>query len=210
MNLMARPTILVADDDRPTQHTLARAIEAAGWEPQLVGAGDAALAALSSPDGPRIAVLDWIMPGLDGVEVCRRVRQLGRDVQPYLIMATVCDQTSEIVVALDAGADDYVVKPVDARELQARVRVGLRMVGLQQALTTRVTELKEALSHVKELRGLLPICAYCKRIRDDHNYWQSVESYVANHTKATFTHSICPTCSAAHFPALDPSSPENR
>jgi PleD family two-component response regulator len=194
MSPTVRPRILVADDDRPTRHTLARAIEASGWEPLPVGTGDDALAALSAPDGPRIAVLDWIMPGIDGVEVCRRVRQLGRDVQPYLIMATVRDETSEIVVALDAGADDYVVKPVDARELQARVRVGLRMVGLQEALTTRVSELKEALSHVKELRGLLPICAYCKRIRDDHNYWQSVEEYLTLHTDLSFSHGFCPSC----------------
>jgi hypothetical protein len=68
------------------------------------------------------------------------------------------------------------------------------MVGLQEALTTRVSELKEALSHVKELRGLLPICAYCKRIRDDHNYWQSVEEYLTLHTDLSFSHGFCPSC----------------
>ena len=87
-----------------------------------------------------------------------------------------------------------VTKPVDLNELRARVQVGVRVVSLQARLAEKVAELQSSLDNVRQLRGLLPICAYCKRIRDDHNYWQRVEVYVSEHTDATFTHGICPSC----------------
>jgi len=199
MDAVSRPTILAADDDAVTRRALAHAIDACGWHALLVGSGDEAFAALTDPDGPQVAVLDWMMPGMTGVEVCGRIRQVARAVQPYLIMATVRDQTSEVITALDGGADDYMIKPLDPRELQARVRVGLRIVALQQALSSRVTELQDALVQVKELRGLLPICAFCKRIRDDQNYWQTVEEYLTEHTDVAFSHGFCPSCTRVHF-----------
>jgi DNA-binding response OmpR family regulator len=193
------PTILAADDDRITQRALARAITACGWTPQVVGSGDEALSVLEQGDGPLVAILDWIMPGLAGVDVCREVRKVDRDVQPYLIIATVRDQTSEVIDALDAGADDYMIKPIEPHELQARVRAGLRTVALQQTLAARVAELKRTLSHVKELSGLLPICAFCKRIRDDQDYWQTVEEYLTRHTDVSFSHGFCPSCIKVHL-----------
>jgi DNA-binding response OmpR family regulator len=98
------------------------------------------------------------------------------------------------VAGLEAGADDYLIKPVDLSELRARVQVGVRVVSLQARLAEKVAELQSSLDSVRQLRGLLPICSYCKRIRDDRNYWQRVEVYVSEHTDATFTHGICPSC----------------
>ena len=211
MDGLNRPTILTADDDGVTRHAMVHAIEACGWRALPVATGDDALAALSQPDGPLIAILDWIMPGLAGVDVCRRLQQVPRAVRPDVIMATVRDQTSEVIVALDAGADDYMIKPLDPHELQARVRVGLRMVALQQTLSSRVAELRHALSHVKELRGLLPICAFCKRIRDDHNYWQTVEEYLTERTDVSLSHGFCPKCIKTHLePDIDLASLEKR
>ena len=91
-------------------------------------------------------------------------------------------------------ADDYIVKPFDWNELRARLRIGARIVGLQQTLAARVSELQVALANVRTLKGLLPICAYCKRVRDDKDYWQQIEQYVGDHSQAEFSHGICPEC----------------
>jgi sigma-B regulation protein RsbU (phosphoserine phosphatase) len=113
---------------------------------------------------------------------------------PYLILLTAKGGREDLVTGLEAGANDYVTKPFNREELRARVQVGVRMVELQQSLADRVKALEEALARVKQLQGLLPICSYCKKIRDDQNYWQQVESYIAEHSQAQFSHSICPDC----------------
>jgi DNA-binding response OmpR family regulator len=95
---------------------------------------------------------------------------------------------------LTAGADDYIIKPFDRAELKARISTGERILRLQAELAARVKELELALANVKLLQGLLPICCYCKKIRNDQNYWQQVDSYIADHSEAQFTHGICPEC----------------
>ncbi len=149
---------------------------------------------LRSADAPRIAVLDWVMPGMDGVDICRAIRDVNTASQPYLILLTARVRPEDIVQGLRAGADDYITKPVDREEFEARLQVASRIVGLQQRLSDRVTELEQALTRVRQLQGLLPICAYCKRIRDDQNYWNQVETYLAEHTDVQFSHGICPSC----------------
>jgi response regulator RpfG family c-di-GMP phosphodiesterase len=119
---------------------------------------------------------------------------MGREPKPYLIFVTAKARTQDIVTGLGAGADDYIVKPFEREELRARVQVGFRMLELQAALADRVRELEEALTRVKQLQGLLPICSYCKKVRDDRNYWQQVETYIEGHSDAQFTHGICPEC----------------
>jgi CheY-like chemotaxis protein len=156
--------------------------------------GAAAWETLQAADAPSLVVLDWTMPKMDGLEVCQKLRALPEGRLTYVILLTAREREEDIVAGLEAGADDYVTKPFHTEELRARVKVGARVVGLQRSLTERVTELEDALARVKYLRGLLPICAYCKKIRNDHNYWQQVESYVAEHSDAQFSHSICPGC----------------
>ena len=135
-----------------------------------------------------------MMPELDGVEICRRARKRP-DPQPlHIILLTARGRKEDIIAGLQAGADDYVTKPFDHEELRARVQVGVRVVELQAALAVRVVELEEALARVRQLRGLLPICSYCKKIRDDKNYWQQVEQYVGAHSDVQFSHGICPDC----------------
>jgi CheY-like chemotaxis protein len=156
--------------------------------------GGDALEILKNATGPMVGLLDWEMPELEGIEVCRQIRTLTTLPPLYLILVTVRDTKQDIVAGLRGGANDYITKPFDKTELLARVSIGTQMVQLQQALTQHVEELKEALISIKQLSGLLPICSYCKKIRDDKNYWQQVETYVGRHTDARFSHSICPQC----------------
>ena len=144
-----------------------------------------------------------MMPELDGPEVCRRVRRELPLANMYLMLLTARESRGDLVAGLDAGADDYITKPFDAEELRARVQVGVRVLTLQKSLAERVEELQAALSNVKQLRGLLPICSYCKRIRGDDQYWQQLEGYIAEHSDAQFSHGICPTCYAAVSAELD-------
>jgi DNA-binding response OmpR family regulator len=115
-----------------------------------------------------------------------------------VIVATARDDDASVVRLLDAGADDYVIKPFKAAELKARAQVGMRMVALQESMARRLAELEQALANVKALRGLLPMCSYCKKIRVDDKYWQQLEGYLSDHSEAEFSHGICPEC----FPSV--------
>jgi CheY-like chemotaxis protein len=186
--------VLVAEDEPVSRRLLERSLEQWGFTPVVCPDGAEALARLQSPDAPRIAVLDWVMPTIDGIEICRAIRDVATPTQPYLILLTARSRPEDIVAGLRAGADDYITKPVDREELQARLHVGMRIVGLQRRLSDRVAELEAALANVRRLQGLLPICAYCKRIRDDRNYWNQVETYIGEHAGVQFSHGICPSC----------------
>ncbi|HXG09680.1 MAG TPA: response regulator transcription factor [Gemmataceae bacterium] len=187
--------ILIAEDDLVSRRLLRNNL--IGWGYEVVVAEDGAAAWRLFQDGepPALAILDWNMPGMDGLEVCRLIRatQHGRQAT-YLILLTGRGSREDIVAGLEGGADDYILKPFDPEELHARLRAGLRIVDLQRNLAERVRELESALQQVKQLQGLLPICMYCKRIRDDQNYWQQLEHYLATHSAARFSHGICPSC----------------
>jgi len=203
---------LVAEDDPVSNEMLGFLLDQWGYQVVATRNGAEAWRALQANDAPALAILDWQMPGLDGVEVCRRVRLCPELKHVYLLILTSMSQPDEIVTGLEAGANDYVTKPFKAPELRARLNVGARMVELQRELADRVRELEKALSEVKQLRGILPICSYCKKIRDDKNYWQQVENYYARHTDAKFSHSVCPDCYEkvikAEFKGLGIDAPE--
>ena len=202
--------VIVADDDRVTAEILARTLRKWEFSPVVTGNGAEAWDKLRTGSGPTLAILDWMMPELDGPEVCRRVRRELPVANMYLILVTAREGRADLVAGLDAGADDYVVKPFDPEELRARVAVGLRVLSLQERLAERVAELQAALSNVRQLSGLLPICSYCKRIRGDDQYWQQVEGYIAEHSDAQFSHGICPTCYATVTAELDAAAEAKR
>ena len=185
--------ILLAEDDPLYARLLQRLLEGE-YEVGLARDGVEAWEALQAENPPQLAVLDWLMPRMDGIEVCRRVRQRPEMASTYMILLTSRDRIKDILAGFEAGADDYLVKPCDPEELRARVRVGRRVVELQSALAAHVTQLEQALARVRQLQGLLPICAYCKRIRNDENYWEQLETYVSAHSEASFSHGICPNC----------------
>lgn len=186
--------ILIAEDDLVSRRVLEATLVKWGYDVVTCSDGAEAWQALQLKDAPKLAILDWMMPGMDGIEVCRKVREEENPEPTYIIILTAKDRGGDIVTGLQAGADDYVTKPFDREELRARVQVGVRIVGLQKSLADRVRELEDALKQVKQLQGFLPICSYCKKIRDDQNYWQQIESYITEHSEALFSHSICPDC----------------
>jgi sigma-B regulation protein RsbU (phosphoserine phosphatase) len=188
--------VLVADDDRVAAAILAQTLTRWHFEVTVVADGTQAWRHLQAAAGPTLAILDWMMPELEGADVCRRVRQDLPLANMYLMLLTSLESRTHVVAGLDAGADDYLIKPFDPDELRARVNVGVRVLTLQDKLAERVTELQAALANVTQLHGLLPICSYCKRIRGDDQYWQQVECYIAERSDAQFSHGICPACFA--------------
>jgi len=194
MTAPARTPMLVADDDPSTIVMLTSVLRR--WNLDVVAAADGVQAWHSLQRTPVIplAILDWEMPGMSGPELCRRIRQDPSRSHMHVILLTSRSSRTDVVAGLDAGADDYLTKPYDHEELRARVHVGVRIAALQQRLADQVADLQAALARVKQLSGLLPICSYCKRIRSDQDYWEQVESYLAHHTDAEFSHSICPHC----------------
>ena len=198
--------LLVAEDDFTTRSLLQATLSRWGYRVEMACDGEEAWDALSRDDPPKLVLVDWMMPGLDGIEVCRRVRSRETTEPPYLILLTARGRKGDIVAGLSAGANDYVCKPYDQEELQARLAVGRRILELQAAHARRVAELQEAMVHIKRLQGLLPICMYCHRIRADQATWRRLEEYISAHSEAKFSHGLCPDCLKAHYPELAPAA----
>lgn len=190
--------ILIAEDEKISRRILEMTLTNASYDVVTVEDGVKALESIQK-EVPDMLITDWMMPELDGLELCRRVRGLDLSSYVYIIVLTALTQKEKIIEGLDAGADDYITKPFERTELLARVRAGERVIQLERSLRQKNTELSEALAQVKQLKGLLPICMFCKKIRNDENYWQKVEEYLAEHTGADFSHSICPECLEKHY-----------
>lgn len=186
--------LLVAEDDFTSRSILTGILSKWGYQVTAVTDGRQALERLKAPQAPKLVVLDWIMPGLNGVDVCRELRKVSTPEPPYIILLTAMEQKANTVAGLQAGANDYITKPYDPSELQARIAVGARVVELQEILVRRVAELETALAEIRVLQGILPICMHCHKIRTDKESWQQMESYISEHSSATFSHGICPAC----------------
>jgi sigma-B regulation protein RsbU (phosphoserine phosphatase) len=191
--------ILLAEDDLISARLVTMRLTQWGHEVLRVSNGIDALDALDQADGPEMALLDWMMPRLDGAEVCVAIRSKPRSAPPYLILLTARGTQQDLVKGMEAGADDYIVKPFHPEELKVRIDAGIRTIQLQRDLQQRVAQLEKAFSTIKVLQGLLPICSYCKKIRADHNTWEGIECFIAKHSEAEFSHSICPSCYDKHI-----------
>jgi DNA-binding response OmpR family regulator len=189
--------ILIAEDEPLSRRLLQHVLTEHGHEVIVTSDGIQAWEVLQADDAPHLAIVDWMMPGLTGLQLCNLVHEAPDADLKYLILLTAKGEKADIVRGLAAGANDYVTKPFDKDELRARVEVGVRMIQLQIRLADRIRELQEALAHVNQLKGIIPICAQCKKIRDDQNYWQRVEKYIAKNVDAKFTHGLCPDCAEA-------------
>ena len=172
--------ILAVEDDAVSRAVLRQALRKLGHEVVEAATGEDAWKLLAAAP-IRVVVSDWLMPKMDGLELCRRIRAAATADYTYFILVTARDATGENQqVAADAGVDDFLTKPLNFEELWNRLRVAERI--LRYA------------TQVRQLEEMLPICSYCKKIRDDQNYWQQIEGYINERTGSEFSHSICPDC----------------
>ena len=191
--------VLIADDSRTMRLLLRGTLEPLGYEVLEADNGRGAYERLTGSDAPQLAILDWVMPQLAGPEVCQLVRQSRLIVQPHILLLTTKNSKEDVIHGLGMGANDFISKPFHEGELLARLKVGERVIQLEMALTERVHALEEAMAHVKTLQGLLPICMYCHKIRDDQDSWQRLEQYLTEHLDAKLTHGLCPDCRDRFF-----------
>src|SRR5919108_402165 len=160
--------ILIADDEPNVRKLLHSIVTRLGYEVEAVNDGTAAWTALQGPDAPQLAILDWLMPGMSGLEVCRRVRQRSHVPYVYIILLTAMSTLDDLVVGMEAGADDYIVKPFHAEQLGVRLRAGQRILDLQQELLTAQRALEIRAMH-DGLTGLLSHAAILERLTEELN-----------------------------------------
>ena len=188
--------VLVVDDDPLVLRALDTLLRDWGYDVVTLQEGRQGLELLQIDATISLAILDWQMPGLSGVEVCQQARQLIRNRPLHILLLTARRTTADILAGFAAGADDYVTKPFVPEELKARLKVGARLVKLQEDMGKQVKDLEAALGKVKQLQGLLPICSHCKKVRNDGIYWQDVETYLQQNSEVELTRGICPECYA--------------
>ena len=194
--------VLIAEDHDPTRETLSLLLEKKAYRVTAVENGESAVERLTAIDAPCIAVLDWGLPDMSGIDVCRAVRRECLPHYTYIIIVTARDGKDDVAEALAAGADDFIRKPYVLQELIARVRSGQRVIELERTLASRIKDLEEAFGRVNQLKRLLPICMFCKKIRDDQDYWKEIDSYLHEQTGTDFSHGICPQCMELHYKEL--------
>lgn len=171
--------VLVAEDDGLTRAVLAMQLRKLGHT--ILEAEDGAVAwSMVQQLHPQIVITDWMMPNMNGPELCRNIREEQRTAYTYLIILTALERKAGYLEGMEAGADDFVTKPAEVGELEVRMRVGERILRLQ--------------TEVRQLEGLLPICERCKKIHVEGDRWEQVEHYISQRSAAQFSHGICPKC----------------
>ena len=171
--------ILLAEDDSTSRKILATQLAKMSHQVREAEDGLCAWEEFQK-DKPELVITDWMMPKMDGPELCRRIRSHGGPGYTYTIILTAINRNQGYLEGMNSGADDFVTKPCDSVELSVRLRVAERILSLQ--------------NHVNRLEGLLPICPKCKKIRGSEEKWEQVESYIMKRSDALFSHGICPEC----------------
>ena len=179
--------VLIVDDNPLNLQVLGNTLRKNGYKLAAAKSGPEALDFLQKKL-PDLILLDIMLPEMDGYEVCKKLKEDENTKKIPVIFLTARTDTDSIVRGFEAGGVDYVVKPFNPAELLARVKTQIK--------------LKQAFDEIRTLKGFIPICANCKKIRDDKGYWESVEEYIGKHSDAVFSHSICPECTKKLYPDI--------
>jgi len=191
---LPRLPVLLAEDSPEQRDFLEILLISWGFPVITARDGDEAWSLLQAPDAPSLVILDSVMPGLSGPQICRKLRDTRAKRARHVLLLTARAAPEDVETGLDAGADDFVAKPFNELELRARLRAGERHVRLQVELGKRVVEVEKALERIRQLEGILPLCSYCRRIRDGETAWQPLECFIQHRSKTQFSHDICPDC----------------
>lgn len=214
--------VLIADDDAIIRVALGRLLEKWGYDVLQARDGREAWELLCRKDPPRMAILDWMMPEPDGVEICRNLKRETALPFIYTILLSIRREKEDVVKALDSGAHDFLSKPVHTGELRSRIAVGARLVkaeddirlknrelgDMNNQLSRTNRELQSALKEIKTLQRILPICSNCRKVRLEHmaakdpDSWVTMEEYISSRTETEFSHSFCPVCAVKLFPEI--------
>ena len=195
--------ILIVDDDPDLLLATVRIVKSAGYEVISASTADHCMQ-LVKKHIPDLILLDVILPDADGYALCRLIKEdpAFKNIFVVLISGTKTDSTEQ-ADGLDIGADGYIARPITNRELLARINAMVRILLAERERDRLILQLEEALAKVKKLSGLLPICAGCKKIRDDEGYWNQVDVYLKRHSDVMMSHSICPECAVKYYPNLE-------
>lgn len=181
--------VLVVDDEPTSLALAAKAVRSLGHDAVALDSSQEAWAHYQN-GGVHIILSDWMMPGMDGLEFCRKVRGYKARIYPYFILLTSRATSEDFQEGMAAGADDFLNKPVDAVELMIRLRVAERIVAFGEQLEL--------------LKEILPVCMYCRKIRTDGDYWERFEAYFSKYKETQFSHGVCPECYKEHvLPQLE-------
>ncbi len=200
--------ILVIDDIKDNLRILVEALGSCGYTVRPALSGRVALAA-ARKQPPDLILLDIMMPDMDGYQVCKALKADKALKKIPVIFISALGEVNDKIKGLSAGGVDYISKPFQTEEVLARVKTHLTLKNLQKELedkNLRLQEangkLKKAMDEIKTLRDILPICSFCKKIRDDDDSWQLIEQYISEHSDTRFSHGLCPDCAKKHYPDL--------
>ena len=196
-----KPIILMVDDVPKNLQVLGNILNKEGYKISAALNGEQALKILKNAK-PDLILLDVMMPGLSGFDVIKEIQKNEELIEIPVIFLTAKTEKEDVIHGIELGAVDYVTKPFNSTELLARVKNHIELKLSKDRLKKMNIELQTALDQVKTLKGLVPICANCKKIRDDDGFWQEVEHYVSAHTEADFSHGICPNCMQELYPEV--------
>jgi sigma-B regulation protein RsbU (phosphoserine phosphatase) len=175
--------VLIVENDPISRLYMEASLATLGLDSEIAESGEEAIAILKTQQ-IRLIVSDWLMPDMGGLDLCRLVRALNGE-YVYFIQYMPVDATKDNEdAAIETGVDDFLQKPVNLRDLRIRLHVASRIL--------------DCTEHIQKLEALVPICSYCKSVRDDEDYWQQIEKYVGERTGSSFTHSVCPACYQRH------------